>query len=261
MSGKELAAKPIGEVAAEVLNWFHSDADRGLDEMGIDDVAIPFISVLQSGSPQCKRSDAKYIKGAEEGMIYNSLTQTVVDGDKGIIVVPCAYQRVILEWKPRASGGGMAGRHKPSDPIVETADEKNTLPSGNNLEDTAEYYVLVSRGDGEWDRAVLAMSRTGLKCARRWNSLMLGIKMVSPAGGKFTPPMFSHMYHLQSISQENAKGSWFGWGVTIDAPVDSRAIYEMARAFGESVHKGEIKPQADDTTADAGDIKTDDVPF
>ena len=59
------------------------DSGSGFEETSAESFAIPFLSILQSGSPQCKKSDGAYIKGAEEGMLFNSVTGDMY-GEEGV---------------------------------------------------------------------------------------------------------------------------------------------------------------------------------
>jgi len=85
---------------------FEKDANQGLGNLGMDDLAIPFLRILSDTSPQIKKRDPLYIEGAESGMIYNTLTKEVYDGDAGVKVIPCAYQRQYIEWTDRGEGSG-----------------------------------------------------------------------------------------------------------------------------------------------------------
>ncbi len=253
-------------VSTEVLDLFSADAGDAID-MGIEDVAIPFISVLQSGSPQVKKSDAKYIKGAEEGSIFNSLSQEVTPGEEGITVIIAAYERVQIEWKPRSKGGGIAGRHAVDSGKEKELREVDTpdgprmfLPNGNTLEDTAEYYVLLVNKDGSVAQALLPMARTQMKTSRRLNALISSLKLRRSDGSQFTPPIYSQVYKLTTIPQENARGSWYLWQAERVGSVTDKAVYEAAKAFSQAVRKGEVKAPTEDPLA-AGEVKADDVPF
>ena len=70
---------------------FEADAGQGLN-MTQDDLALPFLKVLGQLSPECNKRDAKHVKGAEPGMIINTVTYQVYDGEKGIDVVPVHYK-------------------------------------------------------------------------------------------------------------------------------------------------------------------------
>jgi len=84
------------------------------------------------------------------------------------------------------------------------------------------------------------MKSTQLKVSRKWNSMMMGIKMQGK-NGLFTPPTYSHIYNLSTVQMSNDKGTWFGWDVSKVGPVTDKPIYDMAKAFAESVGKGEIQ--------------------
>ena len=64
-----------------------------------DDLALPFLKVLGQLSPECNKRDAKHVKGAEPGMIINTVTNEVYDGEKGIDVVPYTTKDSISNGK------------------------------------------------------------------------------------------------------------------------------------------------------------------
>ena len=60
--------------------------------------------------------------------------------------------------------------------------------------------------------------------------------------GLFTPPTYSHIYKLSTTQMSNDKGTWFGWDVSKVGPVeDANLLRHMAKAFAESVGKGEVQ--------------------
>ena len=91
-----MASKKVAEVDSSDIIPFDDDmlsAGTGLEEAGADDYAIPFLRVLQSMSPQLKKSDGKYIQGAEEGNLFNTVTESYYDGTEGVEIIPCAYKK------------------------------------------------------------------------------------------------------------------------------------------------------------------------
>ena len=56
-----------------MASMFEGDAHKGMEHMGADDLALPFIRILGDLSPQVKKSKAEYIEGAEPGMLFLSL--------------------------------------------------------------------------------------------------------------------------------------------------------------------------------------------
>ena len=83
------------------------------------------------------------------------------------------------------------------------------------------------------------MKATQLKISRKWNSMMMGIKMQGK-NGLFTPPTYSHIYKLKTVQQSNDKGTWFGWDVSKVGPITDKGIYEIAKGFSTNVGKGAV---------------------
>ena len=89
---------------------YAADAGAGMENTSADSFAIPFLGVIQTNSPQVDKNDAKFIKGAEAGMLLNTVTGKLYDGEKGALFVPAAYRRMFLQWGPRqGEGGGFKG--------------------------------------------------------------------------------------------------------------------------------------------------------
>ena len=95
-----MADKKVAEATASDLIPFDDDLlseGTGLEEASAGDYAIPFLRVLQSMSPQLKKSDGKYIQGAEEGNLFNTVSEAVYDGTEGVTIIPCAYKKKFIE--------------------------------------------------------------------------------------------------------------------------------------------------------------------
>lgn len=247
-----------GELALN--DMYEADAGAGLEDMGSGDVATPFLSVLQKGSPQVDETDKRYIAGARPGMILNTLTGELYDGKTGIRVIACGYQKLYTEWTPRDSGGGFKGHHHESSATIATStvDDKGKrhATNGNLLVDTAYYFVLAVPDSGPF-QAMVSMSSTQLKKSRKWNSLMKGILLKKKDGRSFNPPMFSHAYLLKTEPESNDQGSWYGWNITADGMVTDRDLYDIARAFNEQVKSGTVRtgpPPQDGDAATTGDV-------
>ena len=107
---KKEAPGESGEVVAfDPATAFEEFAGAGLEEVTTEDLAIPFLRILAQLSPQVNKRDGAYVEGAEAGMIYNTVSNEAYDGEKGVLVVPCYYNRRFIEWQPRSSGGGYVG--------------------------------------------------------------------------------------------------------------------------------------------------------
>jgi len=217
-----------------------ADASQGAQNISQEDLALPFLKILGQLSPEVNKRDGKYVEGAEPGKIINTVTNALYDE---INVVPAHYKRQYIEWQDRgtSTGAPVAIHDADSDIVSQTTrgkDYKDRLPNGNYLDNTASHFVL-TLGDNP-QTALISMKSTQLKVSRKWNSMMMGLKMQGK-NGLFTPPTYSHIYKLSTVQMSNDKGTWFGWDVSKVGPVTDKAIYDMAKSFAESVGKGEVE--------------------
>ena len=234
----EVQTKKKNEIST---NLFEADAGQGLN-MTHEDLALPFLKVLGQLSPECNKRDAKHVEGAEPGMIINTVTGEVYDGVKGIDVVPVHYKRQHIEWQDRGESQGAPVKiYDAGDDLPSTTRDKfnkDRLANGNYLENTASHFVVILGNNPA--TALISMKATQLKVSRKWNSMMMGIKMQGK-NGMFTPPTYSHIYKLKTVQQSNDKGTWFGWDVARVGPIQDAGIYKIAKDFGSSVAKGAVK--------------------
>ena len=233
----QVQAKKEGALATFDME---ADAQQGAQNISQEDLALPFLKILGQLSPEVNKRDGKYVEGAEPGKIINTVTNALYDS---IEVVPCHYKRQYIEWADRgtSTGAPVAIHEADSDIVSQTTrgkDYKDRLPNGNYLDNTANHFVLVL-GDNP-QTALISMKSTQLKVSRKWNSMMMGIKMQGK-NGLFTPPTYSHIYNLKTVPMSNDKGSWFGWDVSKVGPIEDRAVYEIAKGFAERVGKGEVQ--------------------
>ena len=233
----QVTTKKEGALAT---NLFEADANQGAQNISQEDLALPFLKILGQLSPEVNKRDGKYDEGAEPGKIINTVTNQLFDS---LQVVPVFYKRQYIEWQDRgtSTGAPVAIHDAESDIISQTTrgkDYKDRLPNGNYLDNTASHFVLVTGNNPQ--TALISMKSTQLKVSRKWNSMMMGIKMQGK-NGLFTPPTYSHIYKLKTVQMSNDKGTWFGWDVEKVGPVTDKAIYDMAKNFAISVGKGEIE--------------------
>jgi hypothetical protein len=240
MAKSALAEKTQGTALA-IATAFEEDASSSFAGMNQDDFALPFLRLLTNTSPEVGEID-----GALPGMIYNSVTGQLYDGKKGISVIPCAYVRQYIEWAPRGSGSGAPIHIYPSTSDIlsrthrEPGENKDYLDNGNYIENTANHYVMVVDENGVPSPALIVMKSTQLKKSRKWNSMMQSVKLQGK-NGLFTPPMYSQLYRLSTQAESNDKGKWFGWEVERIGTVEDEGVYQIAKAFAQSVSSGQVK--------------------
>lgn len=271
LAKQEETATGIISQNAEVLAALEQDA-LAPEMFGRDDIAVPFIRILQSNSPEVKRSEAKFIEGAQEGDFFNTASLKIYKADEGVIVVPVFYTKSFTEWKPRTAGGGLVKDHGSDSSILEQTTKndkkKDVLPNGNEVVSGALYYLLiVDPKTGEFEQAAMVLTSTQLKKARRWNSVMASLTVKHPKSGQ---PMrvqpYYMAYQLSTVAEKNDQGSWMGIKIeqfkpTLELPFGA-GIFFAARDMQAAVSKGEIKVKAESATeAELGDPEASEVTF
>ena len=247
----EVAEKKSNGVA--VAASFEADAQVGFEQMGQDDLALPFLKILTNMSPEIGEVD-----GASPGMLYNSVTGELFDGAGGVVVIPCAYVRQYIEWAPRGSGSGAPINIHPATSDIlskthrEPGESKDFLDNGNYIENTANHYVQVIDQNGVPSPALIVMKSTQLKKSRKWNSMMMSVKLEG-ANGLYTPPMFSQQYRLTVVSESNDRGKWHGWEIERIGSVEDAGIYQTAKLFSESIQAGQVNVKHESDEKPAGD--------
>lgn len=258
--GKEVVAKENTAVmTSEMAEMFTQDAGSGFENVTSKDIAIPYYGILQALSPQVKRGPAQ-IEGAKEGDIFNTVTMEVIPGETGIFLVPCAFEKMWVEWKPRDDGGGLVKQHK-TDEILKICkpNDKGRMatPDGNDIVDTAYHYVLRVWEDMRFERAIISMTSSQLKKSRRWLAQQMNLQV--PVNGKMiNPPPYSHMYRVTSQHEEKDNFSWFGWqihaGPSMLANIE---LYRIAKKFAQDVSSGMVEVAPPPPPDDAGGAASD----
>tara|TARA_R110002020_G_scaffold326553_1_gene542181 strand:+ start:618 stop:1385 length:768 start_codon:yes stop_codon:yes gene_type:complete len=244
-----------GNTAVMDLAMFEEDAGFGMENMGQEDLALPFLKILSGLDPILDTHET-----ARKGDIYNTVSGKVYKGKDGIRVVPCAYQRRFIQWQPRGQGSGAPMNiFTPNDtlPKVErdASDNKDYVVGGDGdyIEETHQHFVVLINEDGSAETALIAMKSTQLKKSRKWNS-MVSSTMIKGKNGPFQAPRCSHVYSLKTLSEENSKGSWHGWEMSREGPIQDANLYNQCKTFAKSVTEGDVVVKhQDETETDKGD--------
>ncbi|HWT40369.1 MAG TPA: hypothetical protein VN081_03845 [Dongiaceae bacterium] len=230
----DTAALQVSPLLMEQLGSLQTD---GFDNIGAEDLALPILSILQSISPQCDRKSKEYDPNVSEGEFYNSVTKKstpVLD------VVPVGYTKGYVEWTPRSSGGGFVARHESTSPTIRDAQQvgnKLVLPSGNELVETREHYLLVIPESGAPYVALLPLKSTQIKHSKRFNN-----ETTTKVLGDRRAPMAAQRYTLSTEVESNSHGSWYGLcniefqGFLDDPAIITQAI-SAANAFSATAAK------------------------
>lgn len=250
---KESANLPAGMDMEELLR----DSGVGVDSMGMDDVAVPYLYILQTNSPQVNPDHDLYIEGATAGMFYNNVSGEVYDGRKeGLVVIPCAYERKYVEWVPRDNGGGYVADHDiDSDILSETSPNEKGIPclkNGNLIVETAYHYVYFKNPkDGQWDQIIIPMKSTMLKKSRRWNKTLMATLIPGTAN---RAPRWLYPYQLKTAKETKNDNTWSNFDIERLPDMVTAEQYRAAKSFAELFSAGAIVKAHE---SDTGSIDSD----
>jgi len=219
--------EPGTEVATrnQLPAYMQQDGRRGSEDVGIDDITLPRIEVLQALSPQIKRNDPKYIQGAEQGMIFNTVSGELYGTE--ITFVPIVFRKEWIIWQNRDAGGGFVSTH-PTEQEAATAYDNLENPDDHDVNLHAVNFVYVVREDGSLEEAVFSWSRSKLKVSRKLNSLV----QMNPGD------RFSKAYKLRVIEEKGKKGEYFSYDIKPLSYVDE-GTYRKAEKLFTAIKAGE----------------------
>jgi hypothetical protein len=241
----EVAKKKTAEVVKIDQSIFEVDAGLGNSEVDSEVLSIPFLKTNLSNTIQEEN------RGCLKGDLYNTVDGQIYDGKKGILVIPCHFQRRWIHWSPIDDDqrAPIAIFEKASDcPPTERLrkDEKDNKDylldgSGHYIEETHQHYVLICKDDGTLDAVMIAMKSTSLKASRNWNALIKTRRFPKSDGTSFNPPRFSHIYRLNTVMQSNGTMSYAVWNAKLEKQVSNINAYNEAKMFQQSIQKGEVE--------------------
>lgn len=219
----------------EDIDWSQFEDSSGFEDVSRDDLGIPFLEIIQKGSPEVDEDHndhaQKKIDGAKVGCIFNTVTREILytPGEEGVIVQPCSYKKLYVEWHDRKEGGGIVASH--DDPKVLSRTKKNeknedVLENGNVISTTAYFFCNLITEEGP-EHVMIAMRSTQLKKARNWLNMMMANRM---PGSRNPKPMFSRLYRLSTVQESNQKGTWRGWSISQGEFVKETNLLEEGRA-------------------------------
>ena len=251
---------------AETTNFDYLNGDSsGFEQLTNETVAFPFIRIIQSISPICKKGRPEYVEGAEEGKLYNTITKRIIDTPARIVVG--RFDRYYLEWKPERKG--LAGHHSVENVeqlirngrIAPDGPNFRDLTTGNIFQETYAYYIVFPDylEDGV---CLLCLSSTQLKEAKRLNRMLTTTYI--PGTQRRAMP-YHMVWKLDTPIQSNDKGDWAGIKFSFDSFVTPQVLgivneerKALASVSSEQVDYKALEASELDTTAT---YESDAAPF
>jgi hypothetical protein len=256
---KKVALASSNALASIPMSVEEMAADANLGgKMGMADISIPYVYLLQSNSPQCNADHEKYIKGAAASMVLLTVSDKIFEGrTTGVTIVPCYYERKIMEWIDRDAGGGLIGSYPADDPIMKKATPnakgQMVLPNGHMLMDTAYHYILIKDGNS-WVQAIMPLKSTALKASRKWNSALQTTTIPGSAGVR--APRFLYQYQLTTMKEQKDQNIWNS-PVFTQGEMVTKEVYDAAKTYAKIASQNLLQ-RAPDTSGKGLD---DELPF
>lgn len=278
MATKKEVAKAKNTAVSAGGYDYGEDAGGGFENKTGADLSIPFMNLLQSNSPEVQKSKDGKIR---LGMMKNSVTGELFDGEEGFNFLPVYDESAFVEWVPRHRGGGFVAVHDPASEEVQDAIKRNggripkkdssgkkiPLSLGDNeLVETYYLYGLILEEDGETTRgfAVIPFTSTKIKVYRDFITSMMTMK------GQ--PPLWAFRVHISSDIQENESGTFANYVIRplggdnwVDCLIDPNdVLFAEAKEFRKMVTSGmaraDFSHQQEENNGGTAD-ESDETPF
>jgi hypothetical protein len=229
MAKKEVAVREQNELAlaGQVPDFLQQYGAVGNESVGVEDIVIPRLGLIQSLSPEVDDSDPKYIEGAKPGDFFNSLTREVYASPVSVVFVDRKKEYTV--FKKRSAGGGFRGSFNSE------AEAKIAIQTGDDPVDqmeiieTATNFGLILNADNKViSEIVIPMTSTKLKVDRQINSM---IRLRGAA-------RFCSVFFLESTKEKNDKGTFHNIKATI-GPWVSPDIAAAAKKMYDAIHSGD----------------------
>ena len=254
------------DASGMVLAADYDYEQTGFENQTRDDRSTPYLTLLQTNSPQCAEVADGGIEGAKPGMFMNSATEEVYDGrDDGVLIVPAYTEHLYVEYRPRLEGGGFVGIHPFDGDVVRRAKQEavafNKLNvNGNDLTEAFYLYGVLCDGDEPIGGIVIPFTSTKIKAYKKWNTRVSTLLIPRSDGRRATPPLFAHLIRIKSLKQENQHGKFFVFEISpangdvknsLLPPDDLRVL--AGEELMRSVSSGEMRAAQPEAVTEAGD--------
>jgi hypothetical protein len=247
-----------------------------------DEIAISYLSLLQSNSRQTKRDGG--IPGAQEGHIFHAGTEELFDK---LTLQFIARRHAFVEWIDRdCDGGGLVAEYEPNDPYVKNAIAKHgskfgkiptrdeTFKDSNGVEkskyhlvETFYVYAYVMNDEGTeqiGNPVIIPMQSSKITPYKNWiNSLnsFKGADQVPPYAHRtvlssVVPPKKDYyVYKFTPLNYDASRKLSENIIASLIPMPQGEALVEAAETFSGFIKDGRVTADLSDTQgdADAGD--------
>lgn len=240
------------------------DIGVGLEEVSGRDLIVPRLYVMQSMSPWAQKSNEAYIEGCEEGNILNNVSEVAMCGEKGIEILPFYRTYKVIEKEMGKKGDKfvadrgnspelLTGKHSFKNGEGKIVSREN---DSNCFVETYEFGVLVINEDGSSYPALLSTTKSQLREARRWQTMMNEYRLSDSSGKLHKAPIWARTWRFTTSPVTHEDNTWMGWNLDVDRNVidikGATEILERCREMKEVMDEGSYEPKNDDAFNNGG---------
>lgn len=195
----------------------------GSEDVGRDDVLIPRLALAQDGmSPQLKKHNENYIPDLEAGQLFDSVNSEVYGTE--VIVCPLFFFKQFIEFVPMNQGGGVVAMYDQQSDVPRAKLQFGKDQAGATVPPAVTEFknrmCLLSRPGQKPRPIVVSFKSSGLKAAKKWNSLIMDTQL----------PAFAYTYRLSVKQKVKGQQSWFVLDVERLEAVPQE-FFEQAEAY------------------------------
>lgn len=227
---------------------FLADAGAGLEEVGSEDIAVPYISIVQK---QSKVMDDKAFNG-KPGMFIHTITKDLYDGQAGIDVIPCHFRRFWREITEDPKDPKFIDEHPANWSVAKGATfdgelRRHICHDGTHANQIMRFYCLMVSPCETTQPVCLTFKGSQIRKAKNWNSMLSVMTMEVEANGKkqkVQAPTFMSLWNLKTVMESFDDKTWHGYELTsrgmldpINVQIDAE-VYLQARDFHAMVASG-----------------------
>jgi len=167
----------------------------------MDDLKVPFISLIQEDSKVRFEDEEKYVPGSEAGDMLNSATKELIKQGETLLLVPAVLRTTMIEYLP--DRGGYVGEHEMNSQVaIRGIANGNTNPeNGNDLVKTKTLFAI--RVDADLNPIGFVVVGFSASKLGPWSDYWTKIDTCKATKDL---PEFLHLVSLSTKDVKNTKG-------------------------------------------------------
>ncbi len=247
---------PTSSALALPLEDFLNDAGSGLEEVSGEDMAVPYVSIVQK---QSKVMDLEGFAG-KPGMFMHTITRELFDGQQGIEVIPCHFRRFWREISEELQNPKFIAEHPANWSVARGAEfhsdkRRHICHDGTHANQIMRFYCLMVAPCEVPQPVCLTFKGSQIRKAKNWNSMLSVMTtevVVDGVARKIQAPTFMSIWKLSTVMETGDENTWHGYELTSKGMLDpvgndfDAEIYMQARDFHGMVAEGSIVEAGED---------------